>query len=84
MHPFLHALDILGIVFEMVFEEPESGPKSMVALACTCRIFQDTALDILWRNIPSFVPLIRCLPTDAWGLRVIESAQFWVRSFFSC
>lgn len=32
MHHFLRVLDILRTAFELVFEEPESGPKSMVVL----------------------------------------------------
>lgn len=70
MHRLLHVLEILEIVFNLAFEEPGTGPKSLIALACTCRSFQDTALDILYRAIPNFAALIRCLvPSDAWGLK---------------
>lgn len=82
MHRLLHVLEILGLVFNLVFEEPKMGPKSLVALACTCRTFKDTALDILWRTVPNFAPLIQCLvPSSAWELR--EAGFSLVRIIFS-
>ncbi|KAJ6533966.1 hypothetical protein DFH09DRAFT_932442, partial [Mycena vulgaris] len=39
------------------------------ALARTCRAFQDPALDILWRNQESLVPLLSCIPFDAWDVK---------------
>lgn len=78
MHPCLSILDILGIIFEIIVEEPKSEPKTIFALVCTCSTFQETALNILWRTIPSFIPLIECLSPDAWeyvndtnGLKVL-------------
>ncbi|KAF8447203.1 hypothetical protein L210DRAFT_3390514 [Boletus edulis BED1] len=32
------------------------------ALARTCKAFRDPALDILWAELYSLAPLIRCLP----------------------
>ncbi|KAG2067402.1 hypothetical protein BDR04DRAFT_867855 [Suillus decipiens] len=38
--------------------------RSLPALASTCRIFERPALDVLWRNLQSVEPLVKCLPSD--------------------
>ncbi|KAF9456732.1 hypothetical protein BDZ94DRAFT_1274913 [Collybia nuda] len=66
MHRSLYLSEILNIVFNFVLEDPEDKPglKSLVALACACHTFHDTALNILWRSIPGFAPLLQTLPSD--------------------
>lgn len=70
MHRCLYVLDILGVLFDLVLDGPNPalGAKTVIALACACCTFQDTALNTLWRAIPSAYPLIQCLPPDAWTL----------------
>jgi len=66
MHQCLSTLDVLSHIFEYVYTE-NSGLKDTAALAVTCQAFREPALDILWRSLPSLRPLVRCLPTDAYG-----------------
>lgn len=40
---------------------------TLPSLASTCRTFEGPALDALWRNLPSLVPLVNCIPTHLWG-----------------
>jgi hypothetical protein len=65
-HPhvcFLPA-EILCDIFTTI-REVDSKPNSrrtVAALARTCRTFQEPALDVLWRDIKGFKPLLSCLP----------------------
>ncbi|KAG1846728.1 hypothetical protein F4604DRAFT_1544179, partial [Suillus subluteus] len=36
--------------------------RSLPALASTCREFEQPALDVLWRDLHSVIPLVNCLP----------------------
>ncbi|RDX53397.1 hypothetical protein OH76DRAFT_1479846 [Lentinus brumalis] len=39
----------------------------LVALATTCRLLSEHALDVLWKELPSVVPLILTMPSDLIG-----------------
>jgi hypothetical protein len=66
MHPALQNFDIICTICLYVHH------RSLSALASTCRIFERPALDVLWRNLQSVEPLIKCLPSD---LFTIESGR---------
>jgi hypothetical protein len=36
---------------------------TIAALARTCRTFKEPALDVLWKDINGFKPLLSCLPS---------------------
>ncbi|KAJ7673981.1 hypothetical protein DFH06DRAFT_752203 [Mycena polygramma] len=38
----------------------------LATLARTCKAFSSPALDLLWRNQRSLVPILRCMPDDVW------------------
>ncbi|KAG2125761.1 hypothetical protein DEU56DRAFT_916378 [Suillus clintonianus] len=61
-HPALQNIDIICIICSYVHD------GSLPALASTCRIFERPALDVLWRNLESVEPLIKCLPSDLFGI----------------
>jgi hypothetical protein len=61
MHPALQNFDIICTICLYVHD------KSLPALASTCRIFERPALDVLWRNLQSVEPLVKCLPSDLFG-----------------
>ena len=46
---------------------PES--PELVALATTCRILSEHALNVLWKELPSLIPLVMTMPSDliAWS-----------------
>lgn len=47
---------------------PLSATADLVALARTCRIFKEPALDILWSELSDLAPLARCLPEISYQL----------------
>ncbi|KAJ7137434.1 hypothetical protein C8R43DRAFT_855697, partial [Mycena crocata] len=52
-------------VFRPVCEEMGTRPHGRGGLSClavTCRAFTDAALDSLWRDQNSLLPLLGCLP----------------------
>ncbi|KAF8140812.1 hypothetical protein K438DRAFT_1879252 [Mycena galopus ATCC 62051] len=42
------------------------GCRDFAALARTCKIFRDPALDFLWREQDTLVNLLKCLPSHLW------------------
>lgn len=70
MHPVLFLQEILWLIFSDFDPEPHLGPQSeqglsrtdLVALATTCRVFKEPALDVLWADLrdPS-LPGVCCL-----------------------
>ncbi|KAG2144267.1 hypothetical protein DEU56DRAFT_732937 [Suillus clintonianus] len=55
---------------------------TLAALARTCRKFQEPALDILWKDINGFKPLISCLPesiahTNAQGYLTLKRPLYY-------
>ncbi|KAG0695377.1 hypothetical protein DFH29DRAFT_272260 [Suillus ampliporus] len=55
-------------IFQMVddTESEFSRSQTLLALALTCKSFTGPALDLLWRELYGFAPLIRCLPQSLW------------------
>ncbi|RDB17404.1 hypothetical protein Hypma_001758 [Hypsizygus marmoreus] len=67
MHRCLAIPYLLTIIFENVVEDtqekwPRPGSSTLAALAVTCQLFNEPALKVLWRFLPSLEPLVRCLP----------------------
>lgn len=60
MHRTLHILEIIVDVFSLL------DKKSLSVLARTCRSFHEPALDLLWREQESLLPLLKCLPQNQW------------------
>jgi hypothetical protein len=64
--------EILLHIFTIIHEikNPQAwGPvniyrSTIAALASTCRAFKEPALDVLWKDITGFKPLLLCLPED--------------------
>jgi hypothetical protein len=52
-------------IFQLV-DRKHSRKKTLLALAVTCKSFTGPALDLLWRKLDLFAPLIRCLPPSLW------------------
>ncbi|KAI5896043.1 uncharacterized protein SCHCODRAFT_02531507 [Schizophyllum commune H4-8] len=61
-HRCLGILDITQIICEDLFEEDYLA--SLSSLAATCSYISDTALDVLWKEQNSLVPLLRTLPEN--------------------
>lgn len=58
MHPALRNLEVIDIIIS------HTDHGTLPALASTCRIFEDPALDVLWRDLSSVETLTRCMPGD--------------------
>ena len=63
MHRCLYISEILQEIFEYSATE---SLAPLVHLAGTCRLFYEPALDILWRELDDFGPLIKCMPENTW------------------
>ncbi|KAH7913860.1 hypothetical protein BJ138DRAFT_1111102 [Hygrophoropsis aurantiaca] len=59
------ALIISEILNEIIAYFPGSD-KALVALAATCRTFQDPALAVRWKRLYDFKSLIPLFPSDLW------------------
>ncbi|KAJ6545448.1 hypothetical protein B0H19DRAFT_1380082 [Mycena capillaripes] len=65
MHPALQVAEIVDWVVSEL--DPVWEAKEVAALACTSKIFHETALDALWKDQNSgIMNLIRCMPDDLW------------------
>ncbi len=62
MYPaILRDADATAKLLEYILEAP-NGRRSLSRVARTCKAFKDPALDVLWRDLDSFVPLIALFP----------------------
>jgi hypothetical protein len=77
MHFALHIHEILAIILDFLYEDA-LGLRALVALSVSCKIFHEPALDTLWHTLPGWAPLVKCLPQDAWEVK-IEDGNILVR-----
>ncbi|KAJ7166636.1 hypothetical protein C8R46DRAFT_1094941 [Mycena filopes] len=49
---------------------------SLARIARTCRAFSDLALDILWQDQYSLLPLLKCLPAHTWEMVNVDIDGF--------
>lgn len=64
MERLVNLPELLLMIFKLVKERPH--PREMLDLALVCQGFHQPALGILWRDMRDLVPLVKCLPQDAW------------------
>ncbi|KAG0696760.1 hypothetical protein DFH29DRAFT_949657 [Suillus ampliporus] len=71
MHRALAISELLTHILREVYngEGPNlpQGVKDIARVSQVCKTFRDPALDFLWRNINSLLPLIRLLPLEIRG-----------------
>ncbi|KAJ7618441.1 hypothetical protein FB45DRAFT_931663 [Roridomyces roridus] len=74
MDPCSRTLRITEIV-RMICEESAATtygpsytkqPPRLPRLACTSKIFLEPALDLIWEELESIVPLVKCMPPTVW------------------
>lgn len=63
--------------------ESQGGRKSLARLARTCKAFKEPALDMLWRDLDSFVPLLTLFPATLMK-RARRPALGLVSNFLQC
>lgn len=59
MHSALLIDEILQLIFEVALND---GKPSLCCAARCCQAWKDPALDCIWRQLPSAVPLLSLLP----------------------
>ncbi|KAJ7760214.1 hypothetical protein DFH07DRAFT_816633 [Mycena maculata] len=64
MHPALEILEIQEGIFCHYYHHGYTTPD-LVALACTCKTFQEPALDLIWRFETSLRRFLNLFPEDA-------------------
>ncbi|KII95729.1 hypothetical protein PLICRDRAFT_227127 [Plicaturopsis crispa FD-325 SS-3] len=79
MHPCLNVLDIVLLIFTEIAQGDLSlrtvSRRTLARLARTCRAFQAVALDLLWKEQTSMLPLLRCIAPDIWEEDVLPSGR---------
>ncbi|KAJ7606354.1 hypothetical protein DFH06DRAFT_243122 [Mycena polygramma] len=84
MHRGLYIDEIRGLIVSEFDRVAHS--KELAVLARTSTIFHDLALNALWEEQVTIMPLLRCMPVDIWELtgqtlrRPLTSAE-WERVF---
>jgi hypothetical protein len=61
VHPILRDPEATNKLLEAILDSP-SGRRTLSRLARTCRAFCEPALDILWRELDSLIPVIGLFP----------------------
>ncbi|KAJ7144146.1 hypothetical protein C8R44DRAFT_865126 [Mycena epipterygia] len=72
MHRALQIPELVDMICSQISpEEPgnssDSGSSELATLARTSKIFQDDALNGLWRRQYTFAYILRCMPEDLWN-----------------
>jgi hypothetical protein len=75
--------DFLGLIFQHFDLQPGSptvaqSRKDLFSAAKTCKAFVEPALDLLWRILPSIIPLLLLLPSAE-----VDNGRY-VSSVLSC
>ncbi|KIJ66524.1 hypothetical protein HYDPIDRAFT_26864 [Hydnomerulius pinastri MD-312] len=82
MHRVLYTQEILLNIFKCTYPAWRSSfNPDLVALARTCRVFHEPALNVLWAELDNLTPLIRCLPQDLWSVEIVKIGGSEVRCY---
>ncbi|KAJ7616198.1 hypothetical protein DFH06DRAFT_1239387 [Mycena polygramma] len=74
MHPALQIAEIVYLVCGTFLTEDRDARKTLAALAVTCKSLHNPSLDVLWRTQWSIIPLLSCLPGDAFDIRPLSAS----------
>ncbi|KAJ7457687.1 hypothetical protein FB451DRAFT_1406568 [Mycena latifolia] len=66
MHRALKIAELVDLIFSHLDPKPGAESGTLAALAGTCTIFHDSALDVLWRHQETIINLIQCMPANLW------------------
>jgi hypothetical protein len=61
-----HRALCIGDVLDLIFEELKDDKPALAACALTCRFLLPIALDYLWKELKTSMPIKRLLP-DLWN-----------------
>ncbi|EMD37933.1 hypothetical protein CERSUDRAFT_114574 [Gelatoporia subvermispora B] len=76
MHRALETPEIITLILRYA-KTPDGSTDNptLAAVARTCRILSDIALDLLWERQEGLVNFIRCMPEDAWVLEPVSEGE---------
>lgn len=66
MHRSLQIPEILSEILASISPESQKDRASQAAMARTCKLFYEPAMNALWFKINSITPLLKCLPQYTW------------------
>ncbi|KAJ7161786.1 hypothetical protein C8R43DRAFT_1123505 [Mycena crocata] len=66
MHGLWAISDIVELVVAELSPVPSAGAADLAALARTCTLLHDNAIDALWAHQDTIMNLIHCMPADLW------------------
>ncbi|KAJ7081963.1 hypothetical protein C8R44DRAFT_862688 [Mycena epipterygia] len=64
MHPCLEIPELVKTICSNLTTSFRGDCKVLAALARTCKMFHDPALDVLWEEPKDLMNILRCLPSD--------------------
>ena len=67
----LHVGDIQAEFFKFL------NSKDCIPLARTCRSFYEEAMNVIWADVESFIPFVRCMPIDAVVQSKVDKSRRW-------
>ncbi|KAJ6608518.1 hypothetical protein B0H10DRAFT_525549 [Mycena sp. CBHHK59/15] len=75
-HRALEVLEIVELICAQIGSEDleplsKTASHDLAVLARTCTIFQNPALNMLWRTQVSILNLMRCMPDDLWEQNLV-------------
>ncbi|KAJ7184916.1 hypothetical protein C8R46DRAFT_938891 [Mycena filopes] len=68
MHRCLEIPEVLSLILGNLSPEEPLDSRALASFARTAKVFQDPALDILWKTQDSAVNLLRCMPADVFRI----------------
>ena len=73
--------ETLSTILEFVLDTP-NGRRSVARLARTCKALSEPALDLLWKELDSMIPLLGLFPSQLFK-RAKRPGLGFVRLFYS-
>lgn len=61
IHFIWHEISVLKRIIESIADDSAASPSHLLSIALTCKLFRDPALDLLWRSLDSWMPLLKLL-----------------------
>ena len=87
MHHCLFVQEIVRNICEQaapeVLDGEVVGSDVLHRMALTCKIFRDSALDVIWRDLPGLEPLLLCMSPDLWSRDADDSELVCSRFSFT-
>ncbi|KAJ7681997.1 hypothetical protein DFH06DRAFT_1314240 [Mycena polygramma] len=68
MHRSLRISEVVAMICSQLNPLPRAEGADLAALARTCTLFHDPALDVLWRHQNTLMNLIDCMPAGLWEI----------------